>query len=92
MQIIPFERARYHVIVHGDTFLVDLLLYRGSGCCSCFQFLKYFKPEIEAKVVDPEWRPTDANRCAHLRACRGHILDLFLTQLALLFPDNELEP
>lgn len=92
MRVEIFERARFYAFSHNETFLVDLLLFRNAGACSCFHYLKHLKPEIERAIVDPDWRPTDANRCPHIREARRVMLDMFLEQLALKFNDNELEP
>lgn len=92
MLITPFERARFHVESGGETFLVDLLPHRGAGCCGCFHYLKHLRRENEAAAMDPDWRPDDSNRCPHIRAARGYLLDRFIEQLAAQFGDAEIEP
>jgi hypothetical protein len=49
MQVEPYDRCRFLVTVHGNTFLVDLLGYDGNGKCDCWPFIRKdgLRDEIE---------------------------------------------
>lgn len=69
--IQPFDGLfRYQVknSFSGETYLVDLLEYFGSGRCSCQDFNIRCAPGLERR-----FGPGEPCRCKHIRAARCYL-------------------
>jgi hypothetical protein len=91
VEIKYFERARFHVHVHGETHTVDLLTNRCNGSCNCWHFLRYYKNEIKEAIDNGSFVPHQRFQCPHIEACRWWMGQRFLEDLAKKYPDNEHE-
>jgi hypothetical protein len=93
LTIEPYERGRFKVGVHGEEFFVDICTNRGVGSCNCFPYLKYLKPRIAEAIVAPDFKPDDKRndelRCGHIKAARTYYLELCISKLIEMYPDNE---
>ena len=91
MTVEPYERARFLVHSHGNTYTVDLLCYRGNGRCDCPHFAVRIEKCIKGARENRTFKPGPEYRCPHITAAREHLLDQFLNELSKQFPDNSIE-
>lgn len=83
MKVESYERARFRVTSHGETYTVDTLCYRGNGRCDCWPFRRYLAELQHGEK--PSWK------CPHIVAADGELLQMFKLSLIKQFPDTSLE-
>lgn len=88
------ERLRFLVVSSGNEYLVDKAEFQGSGCCSCWNFAKSIRPQLEQTVA--AWRghpgtyvPEERHFCEHIKAVNSHLANRLVQSIRLAYPDDD---